>query len=193
MASARGWPSAVSARPAMTASGAGEVDSEVHRVGSECGAALAARGARRGGGARGVDHEHHGRAAPPRTRSPAPLPPPPPQAQDRRDRDPGRQPARGSRPRPAPRGSAPCRGHRDARGSAGRSETPTAHSVSSAAPASTPECTASARMPRLPVAKPTMSLTATRASAAPSEKSAVRRATDTGLIVLGRHSRDPLG
>ena len=39
---------------------AGEVDTEVHRVGSECGAALAARGARRCGGARGVDHEHHG-------------------------------------------------------------------------------------------------------------------------------------
>ena len=92
---------------------AGEVDGEVHRVGSERGAALAARGARRGGGARGVDHEHdreQGHRVPGRPH----LSPAAAEAHDRRDRDPGREPARGSRPRRAPRGSAPCRGRTDA-------------------------------------------------------------------------------
>ena len=76
--------------PRHDGDGAGEVDTEVHRVGSECSAALAARGARRRGGARGVDHEHHGEQ---RHRVPGRLhlSAAAAQAHDRRDRDPGRQ------------------------------------------------------------------------------------------------------
>src|SRR5262249_18218724 len=61
--------------------------------------------------------------------------------------------------------------------------TPMAYSESSAAAASSPECTASARMPRLDVARPTTILAAVSPSAASSEINAVRRAVDTGPIL----------
>jgi hypothetical protein len=59
--------------------------------------------------------------------------------------------------------------------SAGLIATPTAKSVSSAATRSVPECSASETSPRLPVARPVASLMATRAAAATTDTSAVRR------------------
>ena len=59
--------------------------------------------------------------------------------------------------------------------SAGRTATPIAKNVSSAATRSVPECSASETSPRLPLARPVPSFNATRAPAAPIETSAVRR------------------
>ena len=89
MASARGWPSAVSSEPRHDRDRAGEVAGEVHGVGSERGAALAAGGARGGGGPGGVDHEddrEQGYGIPGRLH----LSPAAAEAHDRGDRDPGR-------------------------------------------------------------------------------------------------------
>src|SRR5918994_2051009 len=59
--------------------------------------------------------------------------------------------------------------------SAGRTATPTAKNVSSAATRSVPECSASEIRPRLPVARPVLILMPTSAAAATTETSAVRR------------------
>ena len=75
----------------------------------------------------------------------------------------------------APRDARPCHGHTDGCGSAGRTATPTAKNVSSAATRSVPECTASDTSPRLPLARPVDSFSPISAQAAPTETSAVRR------------------
>ena len=76
-------------------------------------------------------------------------------------------------------------------GSAGRSAIPTAYRVRPAAAASMPECTASARIPRLPLAKPTASLRSARPIAATSDATAVRRAGDIGAVYGGPVSFSP--
>ena len=62
--------------------------------------------------------------------------------------------------------------------SAGFTATETAKNVTSAAARSVPECAASARSPRLPLASPATSLIAISAQAAPTDTSAVRRCGD---------------
>ncbi len=62
--------------------------------------------------------------------------------------------------------------------SAGRTATPTARKVSSAATRSVPECTASATRPRLLDSSPAASLMTISRHAAPTETSAVRRCGD---------------
>jgi hypothetical protein len=64
-------------------------------------------------------------------------------------------------------------------GSAGRTETPTAKNVSSAAMRSVPECAASEMSPRLWVARPVPSLSAIRASAATTDQRAAFRWAST--------------
>ncbi len=59
--------------------------------------------------------------------------------------------------------------------SAGLTATPTAKNVSNAATRSVPECTASETRPRLPLARPVVSLSPMSAQAAATETSAVRR------------------
>ena len=76
-------------------------------------------------------------------------------------------------------------------GSAGRAATPTAKKVSSAATRSVPECAASERRPRLCVARPTPSLSATSAAAATTETSAVFRCGDIGRSMAAGYVEGP--
>ena len=152
---------------------AGEVAGEVHRVRSERCAALAARrapGRRRTGPRRppGRREQHD-------TYQVACTSPPPPEAHDRlRPRSAAASTRIAASPSADRFCALPC--PYGCCGRPGVRPTPTAYSVSSAAAASTPECTASARMPRLPVGSRRATRRRRGASAAPSERTRVRRA-----------------
>ena len=82
--------------------------------------------------------------------------------------------ARGRTPRPGPRGAPPSRVRTDGCGRLGGRRR-RRRRVRSAATRSVPECAASEKSPRLPVARPVTSLTAIRTAAATTETSAIRR------------------